>query len=130
MWCYRCFSSSFRVDFIAVAGGGSFEFGPDQFVGQVGVGSVHQSRCCPEKSPEQWYVRVDGGPVFVHNSGCLFGIGAVSSYRGGSIGVSLVLRVVLLWVSLRAVWALVENWARFNCEVVLVLSGGVCVSIC
>ena len=63
--------------------GGSLEFGPDQFVGQVGVGSVRQSRCCTEESPEQWNVRVDGSPVFVYNSECLFGIGAVSSHKGG-----------------------------------------------
>ena len=102
MWCYCCLSSSFRVDIVA---SGSFEFGSDQFVAQVGVGSVRQSRCCSEESPEQWYVRVNGSPVSVYKD--TLGVTCHTSY-----GVCLM--VCVLWCVYSV--CVMNEWPRQFCQ--------------
>ena len=60
-----------------------FEFSSDKFSGEVWIGSVGQSGSASEESFQYRYVCVDGRPVFVYYSECLFGCGAVSGDEGG-----------------------------------------------
>ena len=84
-----------------------FQLGSDQSFGQVGIGSVGQSRGVADEPFQDWDIRIDGCPVPVDYVKCLAGIWAVSGNKCGFTVFGCTLCFVVLGFS--ALPVLVEN---------------------